>query len=388
METENLDLPQTDDVFAMSDDDFAAWSQQEQGSLVQSTEESATVDSSNIESEEQELEDEYIDVPEEEDEIEEEFEAEETEDDSQELETETDLDSDEEDGEELSDESTEESESDDIDYQAEFKKLIGSPIKANGMEITVDSVDDAIRLMQMGMGYSRKMEELKPARQVIAMLENNGLMDTEKLNYAIDLMNKNPQAISKLVAEAGIDKYELDEETSKDYKPTDYQVSEQEIALDNAIKEISSTPTYARTIQVIGKEWDNASRDIIKRNPEVIGLLNSHMSNGVFDTVQQEVEKRKMLGTLPTGISNIEAYKLVGDSLYANQQNQATPEGQLQGDVKANVKQPIQKPSREAVVRQKKAAKSPRGKSPVTKQLEDVFNMSDDDFLKRYSGIN
>lgn len=383
METENLDLPQTDDVFAMSDDDFAAWSQQEQGSLVQSTEESTEVDSSNIESEEQELEDEYIDVPEEEDEIEEEFEEEDT----QELDTEFDLDESEAEDDELSDESAEEPESDDIDYQAEFKKLIGSPIKANGMEITVDSVDDAIRLMQMGMGYSRKMEELKPARQVIAMLENNGLMDTEKLNFAIDLMNKNPQAISKLVSEAGIDKYELDEETGKDYKPTDYQVSEQEIALDNAIKEISSTPTYARTIQVIGKEWDNASRDIIKRNPEVIGLLNSHMSNGVFDTVQQEVEKRKMLGTLPMGISNIEAYKLVGDSLYANQQNQVTPEGQLQGDVKANVKQPIQKPSREAVVRQKKAAKSPRGKSPVTKQLEDVFNMSDDDFLKRYSGI-
>jgi hypothetical protein len=384
METENLN--QEVDVFSMSDDDFAAW---EQGSSVQSTEESAAVaDSSNIESEEQELvDDEYIDVPEEEDEIEEEFE-EDTEVDTPELDTESDLDSTEEGDEELSDESTEESESDDVDYQAEFKKLIGSPIKANGMEITVDSVDDAIRLMQMGMGYSRKMEELKPARQVIAMLENNGLMDTEKLNYAIDLMNKNPQAISKLVAEAGIDKYELDEETSKDYKPTDYQVSEQEIALDNALKEISSTPTYARTVNVIGKEWDNASREIIKQHPEVIGLLNTHMSNGMFDTVQQEVEKRRMLGTLPSGISNIEAYKLVGDSLYASPQSQVTPDGQLQSQAKANVKQPIQKPSREAVVRQKKAAKSPRGKSPVTKQLDDVFNMSDDDFLKRYAGIN
>lgn len=374
MTTENLN--QEVDIFNMSDDDFTAW-EQGQGSLVQSTEESTDVDSSDFETEEQ---DEYIDVPEE-DEIEEEFADEESEE-----ETEFESDVDETTDEELSTEATDEPSTDDVDYKAEFSKLIGSPIKANGKEITVESVDDAIRLMQMGMGYSRKMEELKPAQQIIAMLETNGLMDADKLNFAIDLLNKNPQAINKLVADAGIDKYELDEETSKDYKPTDYKVSEQEIALDNAIKEISSTPTYARTIQVIGKEWDNASRDIIKRNPEVISLLNNHMANGMFDTVQQEVEKRKMFGTLPMGISNIEAYKLVGDSLYANQPNQVTPEGQLQGQVQANVKSPIQKPSREAVVRQKKAASTPRSKSPVTKQLDDVFNMSDEDFLKRYSG--
>lgn len=376
MTTENLNQDQEVDIFNMSDDEFSAW-EQGQGSSVQSAEESALVDSSDFETEEQ---DEYIDVPEE-DEIEEEFEHEDSE---EQFESDDDTESD----EELSAEPAEEPASDDVDYKTEFSKLVGSPIKANGKEITVESVDDAIRLMQMGMGYSKKMEELKPAQQIIAMLEQNGLMDADKLNYAIDLMNKNPQAINKLVAEAGIDKYELDEETSKDYKPKDYTVSEQEIALDNAIKEISSTPTYARTINVIGKEWDNASRDIIKRNPEVIGLLNTHMSNGMFDTVQQEVEKRKMFGTLPTGISNIEAYKLVGDSLYANQQNQVTPDGHLQGNVQANVKQPIQKPSREAVVRQKKAAGTSRSKSPVTKQLDDVFNMSDDDFLKRYSGIN
>ena len=116
------------------------------------------------------------------DEDEEESEDDEDEDDSEEEDEE-----DEDEDDELSDEPAKESESDDIDYQTEFKKLIGSPIKANGMEITVDSVDDAIRLMQMGMGYSRKMEELKPARQVIAMLENNGLMDTEKLNFANSL---------------------------------------------------------------------------------------------------------------------------------------------------------------------------------------------------------
>lgn len=371
MTTENLN--QEVDVFNMSDEEFAAW---EQGSSVQSTEESTYVDSSDFETEEQET---YVE------DSEEEHEEEYTEDDDSDFESDPVEESD----EELPTESTEESESDAFDYKTGFEKLIGTPIKANGKEITVDSVDDAIRLMQMGMGYSSKMAELKPAQRLIAMLENNDFMDEDKLNYAIDLIVKrDPKAINKLVAEAGIDKYDLDEETATDYTPNDYRVSDQNLAVDNALKDISSTPTYSRTLNVIGKEWDSASRDIIKRNPQVIGLLNSQIASGMFDTVQQEVEKRRMFGTLPEGMSNLEAYKLVGDSLYAMQPNLGTPQGQFQEQVQATVSKPIQKPNRETVVRQKKAASAPRGKTSVSKQMVDVFNMSDDDFLKRYSGIN
>ena len=365
-------LNQEVDIFSMSDEEFASWEQS--SSEVQPVEESTDVDSSNFESEEQEVfQEEQLD----------ESEEEVDENTIEPIEESDELGSD--NGEELSVEPTEELESDSFDYETEYKKLIGSPIKANGMDITIDSVEDAQRLIQMGLNYSKNMQDLKPARKIIAMLEQNEMLDEAKLGYAIDLLNKNPQAINKLVTESGIDKFDLDEEQGKDYKPTDYSVPEEQVALDNALKEISSTPTYARTVNVLGKEWDTASRDMIKSNPEVISIINDHMASGLFDTVNQEVEKRRMLGTLPSGMSNLQAYKFVGDSLYAQTQDQVTPQSQLQGNVQANVRPPIRKPSRETVVGRKNSASVPRSKATsVTKKMEDVFAMSDDEFNKKY----
>ena len=67
------------------------------------------------------------------------------------------------------------------DYKAELGRVL-SPIKANGREIQVSSVDDAIQLMQMGANYHKKMAALKPNLAVLKMLEQHGLLDQEKLS--------------------------------------------------------------------------------------------------------------------------------------------------------------------------------------------------------------
>ncbi|MGL4252876.1 MAG: hypothetical protein ACRCR2_02285 [Fusobacteriaceae bacterium] len=380
-----MDENQDVDIFAMSDEEFAQW--ERNGSLVQQNEGAGNEPAS------------LIGESDEEEEFNEENQAsingegEGNSGDSQEHSGADHLDEEEqeqvntEQEEQEEEEESEEEESDSTDYKALYEKLIGTPIKANGKEITVDTPEDAVRLMQMGMNYSKKMEQLKPVQKVIAMLENNDMLDESKLSYAIDLLNKNPQAISKLIADSELNTFDLDEEEGKKYKPTNHSVSEQDLALDNALKEISDTPTYSRTVTVLGKEWDSASRDIVKNNPAVIGLINEHIASGIFDAVQQEVEKRKMLGSLPQGISDIEAYKFVGDALYANQPAQSAPvTGQRSENGNAPVKAPIKKPSRETVVRQKKAASTPRaGRNSVSRQMEDVFSMSDDDFMKKYA---
>lgn len=74
-----------------------------------------------------------------------------------------------------------------VDYAAEYKRLIGTPIKANGKEITIDSVDDAIKFIQMGANYYKKVEQLKPAQKIVSMLEKAQLLDESKLSFAIDL---------------------------------------------------------------------------------------------------------------------------------------------------------------------------------------------------------
>lgn len=83
-----------------------------------------------------------------------------------------------------------------IDYKAVYEKLLKTPFKADGREISINTPDEAIALMQKGVSYSKKMASLKPNLKIIKMLEKNGLLDEGKLSFYIDLEKKNPQAMN------------------------------------------------------------------------------------------------------------------------------------------------------------------------------------------------
>ena len=270
-----------------------------------------------------------------------------------------------------------------VDYAAEYKRLIGTPIKANGKDITIDSIDDAIKLIQMGANYYKKVEQLKPAQKIVSMLEKAQLLDESKLSFAIDLLNKDPAAIQSLVGDMDIS--DVLDERHNGYTPKDHTVSDIQLNLDNAISDVASTPTGHITLKVLGEQWDQASRQIVVSNPSIIGLINQHVADGTFDTVTREVEKRRMLGQIPQGLNDIEAYKFVGDQLYANGNATAAHKGQQQVATNANAK-PIVKPSKETVVNKKRAASNTARNSSqsVSQNMDDVFAMSDEEFKAKY----
>lgn len=356
MSTENQS--EVVDVFSMDSEAFAKFEGSLDSGIESSSEDVDTLDSENQEETVETTQDEFIDV----DGADEELEEDSTEDNTEEVSETT------------------------IDFENEYKKLIGSPIKANGKDLVIDSMDDAIKLIQMGANYYKKVEQLKPAQKIISMLESKNMLDESKLSFAVDLLNKNPQAIKQLIAD--MDLNEVLDDSRGEYKPSNYSVSDQQLALDNALKEIQDTPTYTKTVEVLGKVWDNRSRDLVRSNPQAITLINEHIANGIFDTVTAEVEKRKMLGTIPQGLSDIEAYKYVGDSLYASQNLNTAPSpaqtGQHGFNSQANVKPPIRKPSKDTVVQQKKAASSPRSKPSVSGEIENVFALSSEEFNAKY----
>ena len=123
-----------------------------------------------------------------------------------------------------------------VDYEAEYKRLL-APFKANGREIQVKSVDDAVALMQMGANYNKRMAALKPNLKMLKLLENNGLLSKEKISYLIDLEKKNPAAINKLVKDSGLDPMDLDAEKAGEYKPKIHSVDDREIDLDTVLDE-------------------------------------------------------------------------------------------------------------------------------------------------------
>lgn len=268
---------------------------------------------------------------------------------------------------------------DDSEYKAQIEKLL-APFKANGREIKVESVDDAITLMKMGANYNKKMAALKPNLKIMRMLENQGLLSEEKLNFLIDLSKKKPEAISKLVKDSGLDPLDMNTDDAENYKPESYQVDDREIAIDEVLESIRDTETYAQTVDLVSNKWDESSRKVIIDNPEIIRVINDHKANGIFDQIATEMERDRMFGRLE-GLSDLEAYKQVGDRLHA--------EGKFGSPEPApkpanETVQPVKKPPANPQLANRKRAASTTRTKPVTKAATD-FNplaMSDEDFEK------
>ena len=202
-----------------------------------------------------------------------------------------------------------------FDYEGEYKRLL-TPFKANGRDITVASVDDAIALMQMGANYTKKMSALKPNLKLMKLLENNGMLSEEKISFLIDLDKKNPDAINKLLRDSGVDPLDLDAEKAGEYKHTTYTVDDREIELDTVLDEIQGTPSYTRTLDIVSSKWDGASKQVIAGTPQLLKIINDHIQSGIYDQINAEVESERMFGRL-NGMSDIEAYRQVGDAIQA-----------------------------------------------------------------------
>ena len=280
--------------------------------------------------------------------------------------------------------------SDGIDYEAEYRKVIGTAIKANGKEIVIDSAEDAIKLIQMGANYHKQMQQLKPAKRVIAMLEQAGLMDEQKLNHVIDIMNGNSQAIHKLIQERNIDVSDLYSNEEIDYTPNQHQVSDERIEIDALFNELNGTEYGKRVLQDVVGGWDEKSRHAIGQTPDILRVLSSQVENGIYDVIVAEVDKQRMLGNIPANAPMLQAYEQVGKYLQAN--GRLTPtsskhQGQTAPVQRTTVASQQQATAPTGSNTRKRVANAARtsNSSTISQQMENVFAMSDEEFKRKYS---
>ena len=270
-----------------------------------------------------------------------------------------------------------------LDYEAEYKRLL-APFKANGREIQVKSVDDAVALMQMGANYNKRMAALKPNLKMLKLLENNGLLSEEKIGYLIDLEKKNPAAINKLVKDSGLDPMDLDAEKAGEYKPKIHSVDDREIDLDTVLDEIQETPTYTQTLEIVSKKWDGASKQTIASTPQLLKVINDHVANGIYDLINQEVERERMFGRL-NGLSDIEAYRRVGDAINARGGFNHLVSNQGKPNQEPVVVQPKPKAPADDKLNEKRRAASSTKPANVSTAAASDFNplaLSDEEFSK------
>ena len=268
-----------------------------------------------------------------------------------------------------------------FNYESAYKK-VSSPFKANGVDMQVTDPDDIVRLMQMGANYQKKMSQLKPNLKLIKMLENNDLLNEEKLNNLIDLSKKNPKAITKLVNESTIDPLEIDKEAPVDYEPTNYSISDKEYNLDRVLDDIKDSATFDKTINILTKEWDMESRSLISDQPEIISIVNEHMGNGIFDQVYAKMQQEKILGKLKD-VPDVEAYRQTAELMFKNnilvsQSSKPTASSKVSS-------KPVTEADVERDKKRKAAAPVKQTKSKTAPPEDDFLGLSDEDFMKKYA---
>lgn len=275
------------------------------------------------------------------------------------------------------------------DYKSELEKLL-APFQANGKQMKVDNVDEAIQLMQMGANYNKKMAALKPSLKTLRLLDKHGLNDESKLSYLIDLEKKNPAAIRKLVKESGLDPLEMDVESESDYEPQQYTVDDKEMALEDVLESIQDSPHYSQTVQLVSNTWDSRSQKVVAENPQLLTMINDHMASGVYGRVSEAVEKERTFGRL-NGLSDLEAYDSIGkklaeqgafDDLFGNSDKSAeTPPR------KEIAPPPKKAPVDPEIKSKKRAASSTKPKPSSTPGIDDLnpLALSDEEYEKRFN---
>ncbi len=342
-----------DTMHEMSDDDFMA--SFSSGSFqnvdvidedVEATEEVAPAES-NDEEVIEEVAEEVIETPEEEV-----AEPEETDEESSEEETQEEEDT---------------SEEDTLDWS-----LIAKPFKANGKDFQVNTPEEALRLMSMGANYNKKMATMKPHLKMIQMLENNQLLDEDKISNLIDLAKHDKSAIAKLIKDSEINPLDIDvEEDSKNYTPKNHKVSDQLVDLKGVLADMKLQDKGSETVEAV-TSMDNASQDALLSNPNNLEIIRTHMVDGTYDRIMAEVNRQQVLGSMK-GASDIQAYDYVWRQIQAG----AMPKGNHE----ANVDTPEE--TSQQVRNKRKQVKPKKGTKPVKKTDDsNAHDLSDDDFEK------
>lgn len=273
--------------------------------------------------------------------------------------------------------------------------VVPTSFQANGKTIEIRDATEATKLMQMGANYTRKMQELAPHRKTLMMLQSNNI-DQERLDFLIALDKKDPEAIRKLIKDSGIDPLEIDTAKEPAYLGGTHTLSDEEVNFRTQLDELAGSSSGKETMATV-MAWDDASKEVLWKNPEIMSVIHQQREQGVFDTIAAEVERRITLGHIPAGTPFLQAYHSVGEEL-ARSVLEAQGGGQEQSTAATNgnpgtgtgaqpVATRVAAPKPKVVNGDKASAASPTRSTPKeAKPFVNPLSMSDDEFLKSMNG--
>lgn len=386
----------------MTDEEFTRWMNSQENAVADSEEievgsvyegEPEEEESDEPEEDSTEEEDEDLEQPEEDsDDNSEEDEVEETEaEDSTEEEEETD-------GEpEESEEEQPEVEEEDTKPEAQPVEPVPKTykVKADGQEFEFS--EEEIReqfpaMFAKAFDYTKKTQALKKHRQIVDVVEQEKLT-LDDMNFAIDLLRGDKDAIATLIKRSGVDTLDLEVESEKAYAPKNYGRSDVELDIQEITAEISKDPEYETTHKILTKDWDDESWTEMTKKPQLIKLLHTDVKSGVFNKINTVAQKLRMSDEFKFGRSmksDLEYYK-TAVGVQAQEQAKTVQAETQRAEVESNQRKiadvktaQAQRETTKKVASKRKAAaptKTSAGTKKSVNYLEEALNMNDDDYL-------
>ena len=260
------------------------------------------------------------------------------------------------------------------DYKAVYNRLFGQPIRAAGQDIVITTPDEAISLMQKGVGFHSKMNKVHNDLKYVEMLRNNGLLDEGKLGLLIDAQANKPGAIKKLLDSVQVDPLSLDSAEASTYAPSDHRVSDEQVQFQAVVSDLSaSTPGKAVLSDAAG--WDQASKAEVYRTPDVLNVLAQQKEMGRYDLIVAEIARAKVLGHIPANEGFLSAYTRVGQQMM-----QAGKFGDPPASTPTPVAQKTVTPPAPANSKKAAAAAPTKVTTPGAKPEADIKVMTDAEF--------
>jgi len=319
-------------------------------------------------------------------------------------------------------------ETEEINYEEQYKALLGDNEKLKGFENFYNEVTSEfmangkkikgftdpkkiIESQQMAAGFSDKMAGFSKYKPFMNTLKDKGMLDSpEKFNLAMNLLDGDQEAIKQHIKNLEIDPFEMDMENIN-YEGKNQVSSNLEIAYDDILESAKAQHVDQQVQQVISKDWDNNSVIELLEDPQSSADLVNHISTGAYDVVQERIaeKKRTDVNQVYTSKPMIEQYREAAREIeteYINhvqgqqqqqmqnqQYNQQVDEQAVQTEIARIEQERSDEEYRSKVEKQnaksnaaRKKATSVSKKKPRTKTTKKVFDpgLADDEEFSKY----
>lgn len=270
---------------------------------------------------------------------------------------------------------------------------ITAPFKASGREFQVRNVDEAISLMQKGVDYTKKQQALKPRLVEMRTLEEQGMLGNN-LNFAIDLFRGNPQALSKLIKERGIDIKQLlpqvddygnEQKPAIDpstYTPNNYTISPEKLRFQEVVDTLNETGMYSKVDTALD-DFDSESKATFANNPNYYLVLSDLIQKGHYEPIKNELEHLRIVGDPAIeGKNYMDAFSVVANRYFNSLNTQQGQQPNTYQQQQPN-QQAFQQQRQYQQVQQRKQGASPVRSSPNRAVTQyDPLKCSDEEFAK------